>query len=184
MATHDIDYFFVLKNGGKEYPIHVASRGSKLPDFVNDLKVNRKIQSAAAESGNQSSWDIDRFDIRFIVCNIKKQFETLPLEFEDYAYMVDSELYRSSFAYMASVGFYSFDTIHRDNEEDLYILVAIPKIGTMNDHLRQVMNGVTIEFENLPMQILMGDFNFLLTIIHTLEECNTVPNVEPYEVAA
>lgn len=114
ISTHDIDWFAkVTLPNGQIIPIHIASRGTELPDVVNNKEQNRRIQTKVA-----------------------KKIE-LPLEsklYDDVVYVDyanhneisnEDKIYLQTFGDMAHLGFYSFDTIMMEDSLT-YILVAYP----------------------------------------------------------
>ena len=53
ISTHDIDWFAkVTLPNGQIIPIHIASRGTELPDVVNNKEQNRRIQTIVARNRN------------------------------------------------------------------------------------------------------------------------------------
>ena len=114
ISTHDIDWFAkVTLPNGQIIPIHIASRGTELPDVVNNKEQNRRIQTIVAR-------------------NIE-----LPLEsklYDDVVYVDyinhneipnEDKIYLQTFGDMAHIGFFSFDTIIIDGFSN-YLLVAYP----------------------------------------------------------
>ena len=114
ISTHDIDWFAkVTLPSGQIIPIHIASRGTELPDVVNNKEQNRRIQTIVAR-------------------NIE-----LPLEsklYDDVVYVDyinhneipnEDKIYLQTFGDMAHIGFFSFDTIIIDGFSN-YLLVAYP----------------------------------------------------------
>ena len=114
ISTHDIDWFAkVTLPNGQIIPIHIASRGTELPDVVNNKEQNRRIQTIVAR-------------------NIE-----LPLEsklYDDVVYVDytnhneipnEDKIYLQTFGDMAHIGFFSFDTIII-NGFSYYLLVAYP----------------------------------------------------------
>lgn len=114
ISTHDIDWFAkVTLPNGQIIPIHIASRGTELPDVVNNKEQNRRIQTIVAR-------------------NIE-----LPLEsklYDDVVYVDyinhneipnEDKIYLQTFGDMAHIGFFSFDTIIIDGFSN-YRLVAYP----------------------------------------------------------
>lgn len=114
ISTHDIDWFAkVTLPNGQIIPIHIASRGTELPDVVNNKEQNRRIQTIVAR-------------------NIE-----LPLEsklYDDVVYVDyinhneipnEDKIYLQTFGDMAHIGFFSFDTIIIDGFLN-YLLVAYP----------------------------------------------------------
>ena len=97
ISTHDIDWFAkVTLPNGQIIPIHIASRGTELPDVVNNKEQNHRIQTKVA-----------------------KKIE-LPLEsklYDDVVYVDyanhneisnEDKIYLQTFGDMAHLGFYSF----------------------------------------------------------------------------
>lgn len=114
ISTHDIDWFAkVTLPNGQIIPIHIASRGTELPDVVNNKEQNRRIQTIVAR-------------------NIE-----LPLEsklYDDVVYVDytnhneipnEDKIYLQTFGDMAHIGFFSFDTIIINGFSN-YLLVAYP----------------------------------------------------------
>lgn len=123
IQTRDIDWFAkVSLPDGRNFPIHVASRGNDLPSFVNNKEHNRTIQSLVANKME------------------------LPLRYEPYDDVVyvgyddiqnltnEEKLYLSSFGEMAHQGFYSFDNIIEDDVT--YRLIAHPSQVLVDDILQ------------------------------------------------
>ena len=109
-TTHDVDWFATYKG----IPIHIASNGMMIPDFI-DSKKNREIQQYV--SGLSEMFAV------FAPPQNNLNIESLYDNREDALYA-----YQSSFKYMACRGFWSFDSI-RDEYSHLEYrlnLVAAP----------------------------------------------------------
>lgn len=114
ISTHDIDWFAkVTLPSGKIIPIHIASRGTELPDVVNNKEQNRRIQTKVAK---------------------KIEFPLESKLYDDVVYVDyanhneisnEDKIYLQTFGDMAHIGFFSFDTIIIDGFSN-YLLVAYP----------------------------------------------------------
>lgn len=109
--TRDIDWFAKIgTSNNKVIPIHVASRGTSLPDSVNDKKQNRMIQSWTAEHLEETPKN-SRFDDVWYNDSLIKDFK-----------MDLTDDYFRTFGEIAHLGFYSFDTLF----DGRLVLVAKP----------------------------------------------------------
>lgn len=141
IQTHDIDWFFLLHNDEQEIPIHIASRGYDLPDFVNDIQANRKIQHLVSlldvdydDSTLPTDIEINEVAVAQITELVKTSIGEYNLDGIEYNPQIFRNDYLKSFAYMAHVGFYSFDTFPEMEVEGTFVkqsyrLIAKPKKG-------------------------------------------------------
>lgn len=108
--TRDIDWFIIdIKNK----PIHVASAGGRLPNYILD---NDRLNKNILKSLRKSEKEDFPFEINPNLNQIL-EFESERMRF----------LYLRDFIFMASKGFYSYDkTILGNFENPMYHLVAWP----------------------------------------------------------
>lgn len=140
IATRDIDWFAkVSLLDGREFPVHVASRGTKLPAFVNNKERNRAIQCVVAKKIELPLHDELYEDVHYVgfenVENVSKE----------------DKMYLSSFGEMAHQGFYSFDTIEQGNQK-YYMLVAYPSYPKLDDVTLELLSKW--QNRNIPDEIL------------------------------
>lgn len=115
MLSHDIDWFCSI-NG---WDVHLASAGSYIPQFANDLSTNRKNQRQAYTSEHL-------FEKDQIIVNepyVKKRLESST---DDKLYSHKREMYIRSFVDMAQRGYISMDHNNFDIDSTDYVVIAYP----------------------------------------------------------
>jgi len=136
METHCIDVFFAFG----EYPIHLLTAGSMIPDALNDILRNRTLQEEIErnESGS-TSLEISTNDA-YIGDLITRHYSTI----EEYRRLAQFQgndpnlnLYfpepvrdqiTAHFRYYANQGFYSYDCSEvKENGTAVYRMIAWPK---------------------------------------------------------
>lgn len=140
ITTRDIDWFAKVSFlDGREFLIHVASRGTKLPTFVNNKERNRAIQSAVAMKIEFPLYDELYEDVHYVgfenAGNVSKE----------------DKIYLASFGEMAHQGFYSFDTIEHGKQK-YYRLVAYPSSQEVDDAILELLPQW--RNRNIPKEIL------------------------------
>lgn len=115
ISTHDIDWFAkVTLPNDLIIPIHVASRGTMLPNAANNKGQNRSIQTKVAKK------------IEFPL-ESKLYDDVVYVDFANHNEISnDDKIYLQTFGDMAHLGFYSFDTIIIDGFSNYLSLVAYP----------------------------------------------------------
>lgn len=127
IQSHDIDWFFLFQYKDIEIPIHIASRGNALPEFVNDLHGNRLIQHKVSILDDEyegkailGNIQINESAVSEIVEITRNAIRNYNLEGIEYSPEIFRQTYLETFAYMAHAGFYSFDIFPEEKEEDKY----------------------------------------------------------------
>jgi hypothetical protein len=146
--THDIDWFATYQG----IPIHVASNGMIVPDFI-DSKNNRLIQQYV--SGLTKVFDVAELPVN-------QNFESIYSKKDD----VIRE-YRSSFNDMACIGFCSFDSIQNEYGYPEYRLnlVAMPHYHFSpdeNEHLEYLLELLPIISEEYAQNLGLNTISALL----------------------
>lgn len=128
--TKDIDWFCII-NG---YPVHVASNGGRLPNFIQYHRQLFESQRRASIIPGNLDFEVNR-RIEF---NRDDEIESLGESFYEYfpeannlfgdnEFNNTQKAYYWSFVMMAKKGFYSFDKVKTGEFDTQYRLVAWPK---------------------------------------------------------
>ena len=155
MQENDLDVFFRFRN----FPIHVATYGSKIPDLLNDkdkqIKLFIEIMSKDSLEDNEvhineeflmrhkirDSYNVLRQRINHIVEQLMEHGD-LDIYNQNY----ELSLYCNSFSHFAQRGFYSFNYSPKDSS---FFLVAWPTVCSDIELPELVLNNVGyIDFDN------------------------------------
>lgn len=128
--TRDIDWFCIIN----DYPVHVASNGGRLPNFIRSDKQLFASQKNVLSLPNVFDYEVNRE----IELDRDEELESLEGDFNEYFPEANEVLgdnqfnntqkaYYWSFVSMAKKGFYSFDKVILGEFDSRYRLVAWPK---------------------------------------------------------
>ena len=126
LASHDIDWFCMIKR----FPIHAASNGGNIPDFIKNNKPNN-VEYQKYVYGLDHKYSLDEIYIN--TEHLDRLFHDTE-KYTPYEILEMKRNYLRTFVDMALRGFCSFDRCNYENynivgdsfEDNQYILVARP----------------------------------------------------------
>lgn len=120
LQSHCVDVFFRLR--GKA--VHVLTDGCGIPEALNDLEKNRKLQQQCAIGGTQVEGRISEVTINHSYLELLRR----DARENEYELPAEHDLL-AMFAAMAALGFYTYDCIVSDEHSAEFRLVAKPLNG-------------------------------------------------------